>query len=146
MTDQQPVLSDLAHVAQDGIAFYESARNKVSDPQLREVFTRMVTTKEALLADLAEPLAQSGKAIPTMTTVSGAVRELYADVRALLASNDGAVYVAQLEKVEDRLLMEVRSALQQATDPVVRARLQVSLPRIRACHDEMRNLKQRLGT
>ena len=145
MSAQEDVLGDFAQVAQDGIAFYESARSQVTEPEIREVFSRMVEAKKALLADLAEPLAQSGKAIPKLTTVSGAIRELYVDIRALLASNNEAVYVAQLEKVEDRLLSDVRGALRETVDPVVRARLQVSLPRMRACHDEMRSLKQRLG-
>ncbi len=71
------------------------------------------------------------------------MRQLYADTKAHLG-NENATYVAQLEEMEDRILHAFEDALKDA-EPDVRALLAIELPKIRACHDRMRSLKQSLA-
>jgi len=141
MHSSNALLNDIVHTAYDGVAFYQSASSKVQRPELREAFTRMAAVKKDLIAELTGPDLPA----PENTTVTGAVREMYANVRALLSGNDDAVYVSQLEEVEDRLLDEIQVALLETTDAATKASLQNSLPRMRACHDEMRALKHRMA-
>ena len=48
------------------------------------------------------------------------------------------------EQAEDRLLKHFEEALNEAEDPSVRSLLQSHFPQVRACHDEMRDLKRKL--
>jgi uncharacterized protein (TIGR02284 family) len=70
----------------------------------------------------------------------GKLRHAYADARATLSSDEEATYVAQLEEAEDRILHAFEDALESA-EPDVRALLAVEMPKVRACHNRMRDLK-----
>lgn len=54
--------------------------------------------------------------------------------------DEGAAYVAELEDTEDRILHAFEDAMEDA-DPDLRAALAVEMPKVRACHDRMRDLK-----
>jgi len=71
------------------------------------------------------------------------MRQMYADTRATLAKDEDATYVAQLEEAEDRILHAFEDALEDS-DNDVRALLAVEMPKVRACHDRMRALKQNM--
>jgi len=66
---------------------------------------------------------------------------VYADARAALSSDEEAAYVAQLEEAEDRILHAFQETLENA-DADLRALLVVEMPKVRACHDRMRSMKQ----
>ena len=76
-------------------------------------------------------------------TMLGKLRQFYADTRATLAKDEDATYVAQLEEAEDRILHAFEDALESA-DNDVRVLLAVEMPKVRACHDRMRALKQNM--
>ena len=92
---------------------------------------------------LAGRLEMMGTEAPASGTVRGALRKAYADVLAALTRRDARAYIAQLEAAEDRLLAQVEQAIERTDVPEIRSQLQAHLPSVRACHDEMRRLKQR---
>jgi uncharacterized protein (TIGR02284 family) len=142
MSKTANVLSDIVQVARDGADFYDAATREVKSPQLREVFARMAQRKRELIGALAGRIRSEGEKVPDSGTFAGSIRKVYADVRAGLSSNEDKIYVGQLEEAEDRLLHEVEDAIKDSDEPELRAILQQHLPSIRACHDEMRGLKQ----
>jgi uncharacterized protein (TIGR02284 family) len=73
------------------------------------------------------------------------MRKMYADMKASFSKNDDAIYVAQLEEAEDRLLEHFNASLQKLDDVRMREAVSAQLPQVRACHDEMRALKRRLA-
>lgn len=138
-------LQELVSIARDGAMFYDEAGKEVNDPSLKTLFLRMADHKRALISALSGKLAAAHEDIPTEGTVLGKLRRVYTDVRTSLSSNEAKVYVAQLEETEDRLLEHFEEAITSTDDPTVRSILQNHMPQVRACHDEMRALKQRLA-
>jgi uncharacterized protein (TIGR02284 family) len=146
MTDNNAkLLQELVQIARDNADFYESAREHVSNPALKDLFTRMAVAKRNLIQSLGTRLALSGEEIPDSGTMIGSMRKLYADIRASLSSNNEAIYVAQLEEGEDRLLKHFNETLTSIDDARMREAVEAQLPQVRACHDEMRVLKRRMA-
>lgn len=144
MSDYNTTLRELIQIANDGAEFYADAAEQVSNPRLVELFRRMGSHKRVLSAALATKLQASGEQIPESGTFAGTLRKVYTDLRASLSSNDETIYVSQLEETEDRLLHHFEDALAESTDVSLRSTLQIHMPKVRACHDEMRNWKQYL--
>ena len=138
-------LQDLVQIARDGVEFYTEAGKEVKDVTLKATFARMAEAKRDLIASLSTKLVASGEDVPTSGTALGKLRQMYADVRASISSNEEKIYVGQLEETEDRLVEHYESAIKEVKDPLVLAMLQAHMTRVRACHAEMRGLKQRLA-
>ena len=138
-------LRDLVQIARDGADFYAAAEPEVNDAHLKAVFERMAASKQALIDALAGRLEMIGETPPVSGTQLGALRKAYTDVRASLSSHNEKVYIAQLEQTEDRLLHHFEEALRDSDNDEIRSQLQAHLPRVQACHDEMRRLKAKLS-
>ena len=139
------LLKDIVHTAREGASFYEAARDKANKPQLREVFTRMAEAKHTLVIELSAALLSKGEAVPEGGSTAVALRKVYADVRAMVSSNDDAIYVEELEEVEDRLVSEMKTALIEITDPAMKATLQQAMLSVSQCHNVMRDLKHSMA-
>jgi uncharacterized protein (TIGR02284 family) len=144
MTSQASVLNELIEITRDGEHFYQHAETAVHDPRLKAVFHDMALAKTQIIQALALKVAENQEHPAEGGTVSGALRQLYADTRARLASDGDATYVAQLEFAEDRLLHAFEEALEEA-DPELRTVLSAELPNVRAGHDRMSELKRTLN-
>ncbi len=138
-------LQELVQIAHDGVEFYTEAGKEVKDVDLKATFARMASAKRDLIASLSTKLIASNEDVPTDGTVVGKLREMYADVRASISSNEEKIYVAQLEATEDRLLEHYDAAIKEVEDPLVLAMLKAHMTRVHACHSEMRNLKLRFA-
>lgn len=145
MTDNANLLQDLVQVSRDSKTFYEDAAKETGNARLRDVFTRMASAKGGLISALSTKLTTMGESAPDGGTVAGTLRKAYADVRAALSKNDDKIYVGQLEETEDRVLEHFEEALAKTDSADVRGVLTEHLPKVRACHDEMRNLKHSMG-
>lgn len=138
-------LKEIVQISRDGLEFYQDAQNEVESERLRAVFARMANNKRTLIAAFSSRLAMNDEEVPTDGTIAGSLRKVYTDVRASMSSNEDKIYVAQLEETEDRLLKHFSDAMADSTDPAVKSLLQQHFPQVRACHDEMRTLKQQLA-
>ena len=141
------VLQELVQIARDSKSFYESAAKEVADANLRLDFLRMAEIKGELIAQLASHISARGAAPETSGTFAGTLRKGYGELLAHMRSKQGAAktYTAQLEETEDRLLKHYEGALKDVTSPEVREVLNAQLPKLRRCHDEMKQLKLRLA-
>ena len=144
MSDNNDTLRELIQIANDGAQFYADAADQVTNPRLVELFRRMGSHKRVLAAALASKLQAGGAQIPESGTLAGSLRRVYTELRTSLSSNEEAIYVAQLEETEDRLLHHFEDALAQCKDVALRSTLQIHMPKVRACHDEMRSWKHYL--
>ena len=145
MSENSELLKNIVEIARDGATFYASAEEKTKNPRLKAVFARMAAAKRELVTALSDHLAATGERPPEGGTLFGSLRKLYADVVATVAADDDHIYVSQLEEAEDRLLEQVQQAIEVAKSSDVRVQLQAYLPKVRACHDEMRDLKEHLA-
>ncbi|MDC8012488.1 PA2169 family four-helix-bundle protein [Tahibacter soli] len=138
-------LNDLIELLNDGENFYTEAAAKVKLPAYKNLFLRMATIKRAVSADLASHVAAHGGDVASGGTVFGSLRKMYADVRASMTKDSEAVYVAQLEQTEDRILEAFRDELNDDESLEVRRLAERHYPELKRAHDEMRDLKHRLA-
>lgn len=141
MTNKTAQLNELIEITRDGKKFYEHAREEVKSFSLKALFNDMARAKAELIHALSVKVIANNDQPATGGTLMGKMRQVYADARAALSSDEDATYVAQLEEAEDRILHAFQDALENAeTD--VRALLVLEMPKVRACHDRMRSVKQ----
>ncbi|HLD65875.1 MAG TPA: PA2169 family four-helix-bundle protein [Pseudomonas sp.] len=141
MSSQTSQLNELIEITRDGQRFYEHAHDEVKDLQLKSLFRDMSQAKTQVIQALAVKVAANHEQPALGGTLMGKLRQVYADTKANLSSDENATYVAQLEDTEDRILHAFEDAMTDA-EPDVRALLAVEMPKVRACHDRMRNLKR----
>ncbi|WP_313516247.1 PA2169 family four-helix-bundle protein [Pseudomonas sp.] len=144
MNDKTHTLNELIEITRDGETFYRHALSEVKSPELRQVFEEMAQVKSGVIQALAVKVAANDEHPAQGGTLFGKIREAYADARAGVTSDKDAAYVAQLEATEDRILEAYEDALKDA-DTDVQALLGIELPKIRACHARMSQLKKRLA-
>ncbi|WP_263146345.1 PA2169 family four-helix-bundle protein [Pseudomonas sp. RIT-PI-AD] len=140
MSSTTSQLNELIEITRDGQRFYQHAIDEVKNPQLQSLFRDMAQAKTQVIQALAVKVAANHDEPATGGTFTGKLRQVYADTRASMSSDEDATYVAQLEEAEDRILHAFEDALENS-DPEVRALLVAELPKVRACHDRMRSLK-----
>jgi len=133
-------LNELIAIIRDGQRFYEHAHDEIKDQRLQALFRDMAQAKHQVIQALAVKVAANHEEPTSSGTLVGKLRQAYADARATLSSDEEAAYVAQLEEAEDRILEAFEDAMETA-QPDVRALLAVEMPKIRACHQRMRELK-----
>ncbi|KGK85239.1 hypothetical protein DP64_01575 [Stutzerimonas degradans] len=133
-------LNELIEITRDGQRFYQHAIDEVKDVELQHLFRDMAQAKTQVIQALAVKVAASHEQPAQGGTFAGRLNELYTDARAHLGNADGA-YVEQLLQTEERILRAFEDALPDA-QPDVRALLAVELPKLRACHARMRQLKE----
>ena len=132
-------LNDLIALVRDGQRFYQHASESVHDAELRELFRDLrAATDELIQALIGKVEANEGDPV-SEGTWAGRVRQVYADTRAGLSSNDASVYIRQLEETEDRILQAFEDALETG-DVGMHSLLAPEMPKVRACHDRMRDL------
>ncbi|BCD85714.1 hypothetical protein PSm6_21210 [Pseudomonas solani] len=140
MTNTTAQLNELIEITRDGERFYQHAIDEVKDPALQGLFRDMAQAKTQVIQALAVRVAANHEDPSTGGTFVGKLRQVYADTRATLSSDEKATYVSQLEEAEDRILHAFEDALESA-EPEVRGLLAQEMPRVKACHDRMRSLK-----
>ncbi|MEH6566578.1 MAG: PA2169 family four-helix-bundle protein [Halopseudomonas sp.] len=141
MSTKTSELNELIEVTRDGKRFYEHAREEVKDVQLKALFSDMAQAKTEVIAALEGKVAANNESPATGGTMGGKMRQMYADTRAALSSDEGATYIAQLEEAEDRILHAFEDAM-DGHEPDLRAEVAAQMPKVRACHDRMRDLKK----
>lgn len=141
MTDKTKQLNELIEITRDGQRFYQHAHDEVKDVRLQVLFRDMSQSKSELIRALSVKVAANQEVPAAGGTFIGKLRQVYADTKATLVSDEEATYVSQLEEAEDRILHAFEDALETA-EPDVQALLAAEMPKVRANHDRMRTLKQ----
>jgi uncharacterized protein (TIGR02284 family) len=143
MTQTSASLAELVSALNDGVAFYGRAAQKVGDPGLVDLFTRMAALKQRIAADINAEIALEGAPPRETGSVFGALRRFYADLSARIGEEEAPVYIARLEEQEDRLLAAFREAVLGGDSDKVRMLALRFYPEIDAMHAEMSRLKKR---
>ncbi|MDB6049119.1 MAG: hypothetical protein JWR17_1865 [Pseudomonas sp.] len=141
MSEAHTQLNELIEITRDGQRFYEHAAEEVKDPRFKTLFLEMAKAKTDVIRALSVEVASENETPSDGGTMVGRMRQLYADTKAKMSSDESVTYIEQLEEAEDRILHAFEDALQSA-DPKVQALAAEELPQVRAAHDRMRNLKR----
>jgi uncharacterized protein (TIGR02284 family) len=144
MDGQSRELAELIVVLRDGEAFYAEAAETVSLPAYRYLFRRMSRTKQAIANNLALELEALGAKPPSGRSWVGSIRQCYTECRAKLSSDKDALFVVELEEVEDRIVQTFQNALTTASGNT-RHIVDTYLPEVLRNHQDMQNLKRSLA-
>ena len=145
MTAPAATLNELIGITRDGLDFYTDALGQVTNPHLKIVFRGMIDAKHQLISALSERVRERGVEPSHDGTLGGTFRKLYGDLRARMSRGKEAAYVAELEQSEDRLLAAFEQAAADASDATLRDAIVKNLPKVRLCHEQMRNLKMEMA-
>jgi len=143
--NETDALQEIVQIANESKNFYEVALTKIYSAEVKNVFERMIKSKQELVGALSPHIIARKEAPDLEGSFLDGLRRTYADVLASLSSNEDAIYASQLEETEDRLLEHFRDALSQVQSVELTAVLKRYLPEVQACHEEMRRLKHRLN-
>lgn len=141
MNDKIQQLNELIEITRDGQRFYQHAHDEVKDVRLQALFRDISQNKTELIRALAVKVGANNEQPAEGGTLIGKLRQVYADTKATLASDEEATYVEQLEEAEDRILHAFEEVLKDA-EPDIQTLLATQMPTVRANHDRMRSLKQ----
>lgn len=144
MSTKTARLNELIEVTRDGERFYLHAAEEVRDPLQQELFTELAADKSRTIRALAMQVAAHQERPAQGGTLIGALRELYADTRANFSPDQAAAYADQLERAEARILQAFEDVRADA-DPELLAIIDAELPRLRASHARILDLKQRMS-
>ena len=145
MTKPTTTLNELIEITRDGQTFYSEAVNQVDNPHLKTVFRGIIDAKSQLISALSEHVRVYGEKPSADGTFAGSFRKLYAEISARLSDHKDATIVAQLEESEDRLLHAFEHAAKDSDDLALHQIIAEHLPKVRLCHEQMRNLKMLLA-
>ena len=112
MSNTATQLNELIEITRDGKRFYEHARDEVKSSELKTLFSNMSQAKSNVIIALEKRVAANQETPASGGTLTGKVRQVYADTRAALSSDEEATYIAQLEEAEDRILHAFEDAMQ----------------------------------
>ena len=140
MNHSMSQLNELIEITRDGQRFYQHAADEVKNVELQHLFRDMAQAKTQIIQALSVKVAASHEHPSQGGTLTGRMRELYADARSRIGDHDTA-YVDQLEQTEANILHAFEDAVGDA-EPDVRALLAIELPKLRTCHERMRQLKE----
>lgn len=140
MNQSMNQLNELIEITRDGQRFYQHAADEVKDVELQHLFRDLAQAKTQIIQALSVKVAASHEHPSQGGTLTGRMRELYADTRSRIGDHDRA-YVDQLEQTEANILHAFEDAVGDA-EPDVRALLAIELPKLRTCHERMRQLKE----
>jgi len=137
-------LAELVVALNDGIAFYERAAARVTDPDYVALFERMAKLKRAIAGDLNVEISLEGLPPHEDTSIVGALRIFYAEMLGGITDQNVATYVGRLEEHEDRLLAAFREAVLGGASPKARELALHYYPEIEQMHAQMSRLKKQL--
>jgi uncharacterized protein (TIGR02284 family) len=135
------LLNELLELCREGERFYRDAAVKAGSFALRGTFRQMADLRQRLMDDLADEIHARGEQPSDRRTVLGASRQLFADALAALTLHDDDAYIAELERLEERLLRRYDQAIEAAVSDGVRHVLQRHRITVRAAHERMKALR-----
>jgi uncharacterized protein (TIGR02284 family) len=147
MTDKTiGTINHLIAVCRDGEEFYGSAAEKVKDEGLQQQFREMAALHREIGDELRPHVAKAGGSPAEGGTLSGRTRQIFAALKALLASDTQATLVAELKVAEDAVVDAFQSALDDPISEAARERVVARLEDVKRARERMQALEQQVAS
>jgi uncharacterized protein (TIGR02284 family) len=105
------ILNRLIAVCQDSEDFFRSAARRISDRRLNELFSEVAEKRSSSVAALSGLVSSRTDEATRRGTVAGDAHRVYAELEALVVSNDVATLVRRLRQAEHGTVDEFGKAL-----------------------------------
>ncbi len=141
MTETNKAFCELVSVLKDGATFYEQAKDKVDDAELKALFVTMAEIRVSTIDALKFYIERDGGEADIDGTLAGAMRRFYTETLSLVNDTDRS-YIAQLEEHEDRTLEAFDKAQGETDDAELISILTANRLTFEGTHETMRALKK----
>lgn len=147
MSDTTSTLNDLIEILKDGQEGFRAASEDVANSELKTLFSRYSLQRSAFAGELQALARSLGEKDPVETgSVAGALHRGWIDLKSALMSKDEHAVLAECERGEDAAVAAYRKALEDTSLPAdVTATLQKQAAEVKAAHDQVRDLRDRLA-
>jgi len=145
MSNDNKELKNLININEDACEFYETAREKIENPQLRVTLNNLMLLHADVKTSLQAELSSLGNDSEAEETIKGQAAEFFALIASKISNDVDGTWVSHLEEAEDRCLHSMQDAIQNDNvTPATKITLSKELEKLKASHDLMRDLKKNL--
>ena len=141
MSDVGSVLNGLIETAKDGEQGFQTAAEKVKNPELKTLFTKYATQRaaygqelQAAVSSLGEKPAQSGHA-------AASLHRGWMNLKQALTKDEDTALINEAESGEDAAKKAYADALQQTLPANIRTLVQKQYDGVLQAHGVVRDLK-----
>jgi uncharacterized protein (TIGR02284 family) len=146
MTDKTiGTINHLIAVCRDGEEFYSSAAEKVADEGLRRQFQEMAALHREIGDELRPHVAKAGGSPAEGGTLAGRTRQIFASLKAMLASDTKATLIAELKVAEDAVVEAFQGALDEPVSEAARERVAARLRDVQQARERMQALERQFA-
>lgn len=142
MSDINKELKKLANINEDACEFYEEAREKAENPQLKKTFRNLESLHKAVVINLQDHIRKNGGNPETKETMVGEAKEFWGTLMASISNDVDQTLVTHLEEAEDRCLNKIKDIMKNKDIPAsTKAFLQSEYQALQKSHDYVKALK-----
>ena len=135
------LLNDLSQTCEDGEKGFRDAAEGLQDPTIRALFIELGEEREALATELQAEVRRLGGQPAESGSAAGAMHRGWINLKSALTGEDDAAIIAEAERGEDVAKGAYEKALETALPSEVQYLVQRQYSRVRAAHDQVRDLK-----
>jgi uncharacterized protein (TIGR02284 family) len=110
------ILNDLIQINSDRMEGYETASKETEEEDLKDLFSRLITTSQQCKAQLSHDVMALGGTPAEGTKTSGKFFRVWMDVKAALTGRDRKFIIDSCEYGEDQVVALYESVLEDDTD------------------------------
>ena len=135
-------LNDLIHIVEDSHEGYRRATGDSDDKTLKVLFDDLAAERGAVVRELQHQVAELGSAPATSGSLLGSAHRLFVDLKSILARQDRAAILSEVERGETECVRRFEHALDQDLPRHVAELVQDHLARLKRDLDRVTALRQ----
>lgn len=140
--DENKELAKLININEDASEFYESAQEKVENPQLKSTFKNLEDLHKGVITNLQQQVRANGGDPEADETFTGQAAQLFGNLAAMVSNDTDETLVKHLEEAEDRCLHSMQDAIDSDdVTTTTKTWLMGELSSLRKSHGYMKSLK-----
>ena len=136
------ILNDVISVCRDGWEFYDHAAHQVDDQTLKTLFQGMASIRSEIVREFEPQVAVRGVEPRQSRTVAGTLQQWYTEAKSRFTSYSDHVFIAQVEKTEDRTLAVLRKAVKLVENSRLANQLASQVASVQMTHDRIKALRE----
>lgn len=138
-------VAKLVDTNKDACEFYNKAKGKVDEQQLRNKFDELCSLHNRVVDKLQSEMISRGAShddVQASETITGKANRYFGELMAAVTNSPDEKFIARLEEAEDRCLHAMEDACKnQDISNELKTVLKQQLTELRKSHDYMKSLK-----
>ena len=136
-------LCKIININEDACEFYESAQEKVENPQLKTTLSNLENLHKDVIVNLQNHVRANGGNPDADETLAGQTRQFWGELMAKISNDVDETLVKHLEEAEDRCLHSIQEAVESDDMSIsTKSILRNEMSALQKSHDYMKALKE----